>query len=63
VVKQVTSSLSPGGNHWKHGSRLLRTRPSSFAIWLAAAALAIYAVAMLWPYLAATLVRGSAVTA
>lgn len=63
MVKQVTSSSSPGGNHRKHGSRLLRTRPSSFAIWLAAAALVVYAVAMLWPYLAATLVRGSAVTA
>ena len=63
MVKQVTSSLSPGGNHWKHGSRLLRTWPSSFGIWLGAAALILYAVAMLWPYLAATLVRGSAVTA
>ena len=29
----------------------------------AVAALVFYAVAMLWPYLAATLVRGSAVTA
>src|ERR1700722_20684179 len=43
--------------------RFLRLRPPSFAIWMAAAALVIYAGVMLWPYLAATLVRGSAVTA
>ena len=63
MVKQVTSSSSPGGSQWKHGSRLLRRWPSSFGIWLGAAALVVYAVVMLWPYLAATLVRGSAVTA
>ena len=45
------------------GAWLLRTWSSSFGIWLAAAALVLYAVVMLWPYLAATLVRGSAVTA
>jgi hypothetical protein len=35
----------------------------SFGIGIAAAALAIYVIAMLWPYLAATLVRGSTITA
>ncbi|HTG18903.1 MAG TPA: hypothetical protein VK681_02610, partial [Reyranella sp.] len=59
----MTSTSSPRGSRWKHGSRLLGTWPSSFSIWLAAAALVLYAVVMLWPYLAATLVRGSAVTA
>src|ERR1700733_13444744 len=43
--------------------RFLRLRPPSFAIWMAAAALAIYAVVMLWHFLPATLGRGSAVTA
>jgi multidrug resistance efflux pump len=40
-----------------------RSRVVSPSIAIAAAALAIYAVAMLWPYLAATLVRGSTITA
>jgi hypothetical protein len=40
---------------WRIGSRTAKLA--------AVAALLIYAVAMLWPYLAATLVRGSAVTA
>jgi hypothetical protein len=43
--------------------RLFRLWPPSFALWMAAAALLIYAVAMLRPYIAATLVRGSTVTA
>ena len=55
--------MTSRGSRWKHGSRLLRRRPASFGVWLAAAALVLYAVVMLWPYLVATLVRGSAVTA
>jgi multidrug resistance efflux pump len=44
----------PAGR-WRIGSRTAKLT--------AAAALLLYAVVMLWPYLAATLVRGSAVTA
>jgi hypothetical protein len=55
--------VKPGGIGPVAGTWLLRTWPSSFGIWLAAAALVLYAVVMLWPYLAATLVRGAAVTA
>jgi multidrug resistance efflux pump len=43
-------------------SRLRRISPRNAKLAAAAVAL-LYAVAMLWPYLAATLVRGSAVTA
>jgi len=39
-------------SRWRVGSRTAKLA--------AVAALLIYAVAMLWPYLAATLVRGSA---
>jgi hypothetical protein len=43
--------------------RLLRRASSNVSIAIAAGALVVYAVVMLWPYFAATLVRGSTITA